>query len=235
MSVADAELTDLSDAEREVIAGIWIGRAGGERSASETFRIVADGLTALDAEVELIALARRAIDDEIRHAERCWQVACRYADRDLPQPPPRPFELPRYESASAELRCSLHVVAQCCLNETTASAFLERCLAFTTAELARATFRELLSDEVDHARIGWAHLASSRTSPATRAAIASWLPSMIATNLRAWRARPQVPTEPQYARHGVLPWATVDQAVTAAVDDLILPGLRHVGIALGSG
>jgi rubrerythrin len=224
------ELDALTDEERQVISQIWYRRAEGERSASETFRVVAAGLTALDAEPELSALARRAVDDEQRHADRCWQLACIYAGRLLPEAAPRPGELPRYDGASDELRHSLHVVGQCCLNETTASAFLERCLQATKAPAARATFRVLLSDEIDHARIGWAHLASPRLSTATRAAIAAWLPSMIAANLRAWHARPDVPTAPVYAAHGVLPLASTNQAVDAAVDDLILPGLRHVGI-----
>lgn len=191
-------------------------------------------MVALGAEAELIALARRAVDDELRHADRCWQLACVYAGRLLPAAEPRPGQLPRYDGASEELRASLLVVAQCCLNETTASAFLERCLHATTAPLVRATFRELLSDEVDHARLGWAHLASPRLSSETRAQIAAWLPSLVAANLRAWHARPDVPTAPVYAVHGVLPLATTNAAVDAAVDDLILPGLRHVGIEVAT-
>jgi hypothetical protein len=229
---AEAEVDVLADTERSLISDIWYRRAEGERGSANTFRVVADGLAALDAEPELIALARRAVDDELRHADRCWQLACLYAGRLLATPDARPGELPSYESAPEALRHSLHVVGQCCLNETTASAFLERCLQHTRAELPHATFRELLSDEVDHARLGWAHLASPRVSTETRAAIAAWLPSMIATNLRAWQARPDVPVDPVYAAHGVLPLATTNQAIAAAVDDLIIPGFRHVGIEL---
>lgn len=225
-----ADVDTLADDERRVISDIWYRRAEGERAASETFRVVTDGLAALDAEPELIALSKRAVDDELRHADRCWQLSCIYAGRVRPEAAPRDGALPRYIGASEELRHSLLVVGQCCLNETTASAFLERCLQTTTAPAARATFRVLLSDEIDHARIGWAHLASPRLSAEARAAIAAWLPSMIASNLRAWHARPDVPTAPVYAAHGVLPLASTNQAVDAAVADLILPGLRHVGI-----
>jgi hypothetical protein len=229
---ANAELAALDAEQRQVIAEIWLGRAAGERGSTETFRVVAASLAALDAEPALIALARRAVDDELRHAARCLELACRYAGRALVEPgPPRP-ELPRYDAAPGAVRHALHVVGQCCLNETTASAFLERCLLHATSAPVRATFRALLADEVDHARLGWAYLASPRLSPDLRAAIAAYLPSLIATNLRSWRARPTVPADPIFATHGVLPWATVDEAVLAARDELILPGLRHVGIHL---
>ena len=46
------------------------------------------------------------------------------------------------------------------MNETTAGVFLEVCLAHAEGALAKAALSELLSDEIDHGRIGWAHLAA---------------------------------------------------------------------------
>ena len=224
--------TPLADDARRIVAKVWHDRARGERATAETFRVVAAGLAALDAEPELVALAERAIADELRHAERCWRVACAYAERELAQPAALPLDLPAYDGADDELRHSLHVVAQCCLNETTASAFLERALQLATAAPVRTTLRELLADEVDHARIGWAHLASPRMTTATRQAIARWLPEMIATNLRTWGRRPDVPIAPELAAHGVPTWSTIDDIVETAHEQLIVPGLHHVGIAV---
>jgi hypothetical protein len=70
-------LTALSFDDRRVIASAWQGRAQGERTAAETFRVVADGLVELAAEPDLIALARRAIDDELAtlSAAGRWPVA----------------------------------------------------------------------------------------------------------------------------------------------------------------
>ena len=217
---------------RETLAASWLGRAEGARSTAETFRVVAAGLRALAAEPELVTLAARAVDDELRHADLCWRMACRYAGRVMPEPPPRPLDLPRYDGADEALRHTLHVVGQCCLNETTASAFLERCLKLATDEPVRAPLRALLADEVDHARLGWAHLASPRLSAQTRAAVAGWLPRMVATNRRMWH-KPELPVAPVYAAHGLPSTAEVDAAVEAALADLIVPGLRHVGIAVG--
>jgi hypothetical protein len=223
------------DAERRrVVAEVWRGRADSERSTAETFRIVANGLAALDAESDLIALARRAVDDEMRHAKRCWQLACLYADRELPVPRPHALVLPSYEGATEELRHTLHVVGQCCLNETTASAFLERSLQLVRAEPVRTVLRELLRDEIDHARIGWAHLASPLLSTATRQAIAPWLPQMIATNSRTWCRQLDILLDDVHAEHGVPTWSTIAEVTATALDELILPGLRHVGLDVTS-
>jgi rubrerythrin len=224
----------MDAADREVVALVWHGRANGERATAETFRIVADGLAALGAEPELTAMARRAVDDELRHAELCWRLAEYYAARTLPAPRVVALDLPTYDGASDELRHTLHVTAQCCLNETTASAFLERCLRDATDKAARALLRELLSDEVEHARLGWAHLASPRLSTETRQAVASWLPRMAATNARMWGRRPAIAITAAHAAFGVPAWETVDEVVAAAFEELIVPGFRHVGIAITS-
>ena len=224
----------LTDGDRAVVAEVWLGRARGERGSAETFRLIAAGLAALEAEPELVALARRAIHDELRHAERCWQLACSYAGRELPQPAVPALDLPTYDGASEALRHTLHVCAQCCLNETTAGVFLERCMRETTAAPARALVRELLADEVEHARLGWAHLASPRLSTGTRQALASWLPQMIATNRRMWGRRPPIAIAPEHAAHGVPSWETIEEVVATALDELIVPGLAHVGIAVTS-
>jgi hypothetical protein len=107
-----------------------------------------------------VALADRAIDDETRHEELSRVVASRFAGKELPLPAPLKLEVPEHRGASPELRDTLHIVGQCVFNETTAGAYLETSLALAKGELARCALRELLSDEIDHGRIGWAHLAS---------------------------------------------------------------------------
>jgi hypothetical protein len=225
-----SEVSALDLDARRAIGNVWLARAQGESATAETFQLISEGLAALHSEPEIITLANEAIEDELRHAERCWELACIYADRELAKLPPLTLNFPTYAGASEELRHTLHVVAQCCLNETTASAFLERSLQLAASAQVRSTLRELLGDEVRHARIGWAHLASPRLSTATRQAVAQWLPQLIATNLRMWRRRPAVVVEPVYPEHGVLAGATIDEVVEVALDQLILPGLRHVGI-----
>src|SRR5204863_1917294 len=135
------------------------GRAASEGVVSESFRVMAASLAALHAPDELVALAARGIDDELRHAELCHHVASRVAGQALEPPAPLPFALPAI-NAPEELRHSLYVLGHCALNETTASAYLRIALADASGALAHAALRELLSDEIDHSRLGWAHLAT---------------------------------------------------------------------------
>jgi hypothetical protein len=117
----------------------------------------------------------------------------------------------------------------CALNETTGSAYLECSLAVTTAPLARAALRQLLSDEIDHARLGWAHLASPRLPFPIRAAVAPWIQPMMAANLRQWRDRASLTPSETLTAHGCPPWALVDAAVLGAMRDLIVPGFARFG------
>jgi hypothetical protein len=114
------------------------------------------------------------------------------------------------------------------LNETFASAVLESSLAAAKGALAKAALRELLSDEVDHARIGWAHLA--RLSEGERARVQPFLAQLLRANLRMWReAERPYGEQPAIAEHGGMNRALLEPALMQALSTLIVPGLQHVG------
>jgi hypothetical protein len=56
------------------------------------------------------------------------------------------------------------MVSVCCVAETMNAALLTRCLEIAKDEEIRVTLRELLKDEVRHARVGWAHIAAERAA-----------------------------------------------------------------------
>jgi hypothetical protein len=224
----DETIARLSIAERRVAAATWHGRAESELRAAGSFAHVAVTLGAVGAAPDLIALAHRAISDELRHATLCHQVATAFAGRALPPPRRLPATVPRHADASPGLRRILHVVGMCCLNETTGSAFLETCRAGARAPLASRALHELLADEIDHARIGWALISAADAE--TRDALARWLPHLLAANLAAWRRRPRRAITAALVEHGCPHWDTVDDAVVAAIDDLLLPGFALLGV-----
>jgi len=156
-------------------------------------------------------------------------VASRYAGRELPAPPLLTLTFPAHRSAHARLRHVLHVIGQCAFNETIASAFLEATLARAEAPLAAAALRELLADEIDHARIGWALLAS--VDAPLRREVEGWLPKMAVANLRMWReaARPY-PDDPKLAAHGAPTSADVEAALRMAFRDLVVPGFEALSL-----
>lgn len=224
----DPSIATLSDEERNIAATIWHGRAESELRAAGSFAIISKTLAASGTPPDLVALADRAVEDERRHASVCSRVAAAYALELLPALRTLPIQVPGHAGASPALRRLLHVVGQCCLNETTGSAFLEGARAGATAPLAAAALHQLLTDEIDHARIGWAFLAM--VDEPMRVAVASWVPALIEANLRAWRDRPRYAITDRLVEHGCPRWEDVDAVVVAAIDDLVKPGFVHLGI-----
>ncbi len=225
----DPSIDALPADVREELASIWIGRAANERRVGEAFEVIHDALAALHAAPELVGLAARAIDDERRHTEISLAVASAYAGKPLEPPPRRPLVVPSLEGASPQLRHVLHVFGHCAVNETTASAFLEACLREAKSDLARAVCRELLSDEIDHARIGWGFLETVDAS--LRARMAPWLLPIVRANLRVWReTRPSQRASDLLAAHGAPPADVIDAALVGSVRELIVPGLVRLGL-----
>jgi hypothetical protein len=228
----DDAIDVLEDADRRDLAIVWRARAASELRVARSFQVMTGALDTLAAPRELQDLAARGIDDEHRHAQICVTVAARFAGHDIEPPDELPFAPPVLD-APAPLRHVLAVVGHCALNETTASAFLEAALAEASGALARAALRELLADEVDHGRIGWALLAT--LPPALRAELAPWLLPLVRANLRAWRQTPRFTLDrPAFAAHGAPSGATVERALRTAIEQLIVPGFARMGLPIAA-
>ncbi len=230
----DETILALAPEHRARLADTWMTRAAMERRVADSFVIIHEALARRQAAPDIVALAHRAIDDEYRHTELSRLVASRFAGRDLPAPARLTLETPRHRGASPELRDTLFVVGQCLLNETTASAFLEACLASAEGPLARAALREILSDEIDHGRIGWAYLAS--VDRRTRDEVGPWLLPMAFLNLRIWQD--ESPIDPSHAdalsAHGAPPGHVIHATLVDALRSLIVPGLRELSVDTGA-
>jgi hypothetical protein len=225
----DPTIDALSSKERARLAETWLLRAAMERRVGDSFGVVRDALRRRNAPEELVALAERAIDDESRHEELSRVVASRFAGKELTLPRRLPLEVPAHKGATPELRDTLHIIGQCVFNETTASAYLECSLDHATdGTLAKSALRELLSDEIDHGRIGWAHLSSC--DERTRAAVAPWLHAMAFTNLKEWRN--ETPYDGSHTeamtKQGVPPAKVVHEALVDALRTLIIPGFEQL-------
>jgi hypothetical protein len=225
----DPEIDQLPDVIRERLAAVWWARSASERRVAEAFERIAEHVQALSRNRELVMLSRRAVDDELRHAELALAVASRFAGRALEAPPPLVLVVPPHPGLPPRLVAVLHVLGHSAMNETFASAFLEAALRHCAAPLARAATRALLSDEIDHARIGWALLAE--LDQGERRALTPHLPALVAANLNMWRSAPRdCPADPLLARHGAPSAEVVECALLDALRDLILPGLAMFGL-----
>jgi hypothetical protein len=224
----DPTIAALTAEERATAHMVWHGRAESELRAAGSFEYLSRTLASAGAPAELVALARRAVHDEHRHAAICARVAAAFDDGRPPRLGTLPVRVPRHTGASAELEHTLHVVGMCCLNETTGNAFLELCRRSARAPLATAALHELACDEIDHARLGWAFVATRDRE--TRRALAGWLPQLFAENLTAWRDRPRRPINDALVAHGCPTWEAVDAAVVAAMSELLVPGFALLEI-----
>lgn len=225
----DASVDALSDAERAELARVWLARSATEHRVATSFELIRGSLAALRADSALITLADRAVDDEHRHAEICRYTASCFAARELELPAPLPFSHPKHERAAEDLRHALWVVGQCCFNETLASGFLETATAAATGPMAHRALKELLSDEIDHARLGWAFLAG--LEPRLRSAIGPWLPALAKANLRMWRESPRdYPATLDFVAQGAPSGELIESALMAALRDLIVPGFETLGL-----
>ena len=228
----DPSIDALSAEARQELAEHWLTRGAFERRVGAAFSKIHDTLVLDGADSALQEIARRAVDDEDRHAEISRQVASRYAGRELPDPERLPISIPAHPGVSSELRRTLHIVGQCALNETFASSVLEASLAACEGALAKAAIRELLSDEVDHARIGWAHLGG--LSPSEKQELAPYLLPLMRINMKTWLETPRdYPTDDRLVAHGALSLGLLRTALLSCVRDVLIPGFSHVGLPTG--
>ncbi|MBK7583271.1 MAG: hypothetical protein IPI67_24140 [Myxococcales bacterium] len=225
----DATVDGLAETERSELAAVWLARSATEFRVASSFEVIRDALTALRTDRSLVELAERAIDDEHRHAEICRYTASCFAAHELELPDALPFSYPQHERAAEDVRHALWVVGHCCFNETLASGFLEAASTAATGPMAHRALQELLSDEIDHARLGWAFLAG--LEPRLRTAIGPWLPGLARANLRMWRESPRdYPGTDQFVEQGAPSAELINGALMTALRDLILPGFEALAL-----
>lgn len=225
--IAEPTIAELPADQRALLASLWQARAYSESSVRGVFDQLVAELVETGAHAEVIALARRAAQDEARHAAICMELAAAYHGGPITialSPPVRLAD----RGDPPRLRTALHVVNLCCISETIASAFVEACLADCAGEALRDVHGRHLADEVRHARIGWAHLASLGLDE--RGAIASRLPELLRVQLTAWEERIAELPELGVPGHGYPPRAVLLQVVRDAVRDLVLPGFDDVDV-----
>lgn len=230
---AGPSLEGLGREDRTLMKYVWLSQAATERRVGHSFEVVHEALRAMGADAGLVEISARAVDDELRHAELCREMASLYAGHAVGAPEELPFTHPTHPAAKSDaLRRALYVVGQCAFNETFASAYLESAHASATVPLARAALRELLSDEIDHARIGWAFV--STLDEQTKSELDSWILPLAIANLREWRSL-KLPegSRSVVGAHGVPEKEAIERALLDAVESLMIPGFERFGFAVG--
>ena len=198
---------------------------------SHAFTILERDLQSSGASAIVLEMLAASIEDERRHAEQCRRLAVRYAGAEVAIGHVDAPVLPAFEGAETKTRAALRVTAMCCINETLATVWLKACFDRSVSPLARSANRLHLREEMSHARLGWAHLASPFVTPEMKRAIAARLPRLLDANVPQWYAEETADVPPEgFPDHGVLSTEETRGLILAAVAEVVLPGFDEVGI-----
>src|SRR5262249_44451244 len=126
----------------------------------------------------------------------------RYLGRELEPPVARRVDKATFGDAPPAINRLLGVVLHSCVNETLATVCLRSGLKRALSPTAKAVTRQLLQDDLNHARLGWAHLASRRISEEHRRHVSAALPTLLRLGRDSWLAEPRADFDDP--AHGVL-------------------------------
>lgn len=226
---------DLDERGRAVVAGVWAFRARSEREAAARFARLGRQLEAEDAAPVVVAMARRAAEDELRHVEICAGLAARYGHAGGAGEATPAGEIGPRGSGSRE-RLLYEVVAFCAVTESVNAALMTVSHERAVEPAVRAAVREILRDEVTHARLGWAHLSAERARGGG-ARLGEGLPAMLAGTVREELFAPAdgEAVDPRLAGHGELPRALRVEVFVRTLEGVVFPGLEAHGVDASAG
>ena len=210
---------------------MWRYRERIELEAADQFEWLAGELAAVGASPAVVELAREAAADERQHALLCRQLVDRFEPGLAPLPPAPVQRLGPHRLARRDA-VLYACVAMSCVTETLSAALLLHMRAAATDERVAATVHHILKDEIDHSRLGWAHLAAE----AGRGDV-GWLADHVPAMLREAMAadlEPMAAKGQDLSAYGILPAARVHAIVRQTVTEVIAPGLARHGVETGA-
>ena len=221
---------ELTPDERMRVAETWNFRYTAELMASERFKRLAVDLRDTGAAREVIRLAENAVEDEKRHAILCREIAEEYGfpfddgPIEVEAVPLAPANLGKKDALLFE------VVAFCCITETVNTAMLVDTLSFATEERIRGAVRTILRDEVNHSKLGWAHLTHETALGHGTFFPSVLIPMFSQLGIDEILVRDGARDSPQLAKHGELNDSRRIELFSSVLAEVVLPGLEAAGI-----
>jgi hypothetical protein len=215
------------------IAGIWAFRVRSEEEAAARFARLASRLGEVGASTTVIDMAARAASDEARHAELCRDLVRHFGH----QPPAAPNHVVSEVAPSvlgARERVLYEVVSLSCITETLSAAFLGAMVERAQDARVRTTVHEILRDEIEHGRLGWAHLSLEQTRGDVLF-LGSYLPAMLESTVTDELFVEGAADEDVLAGFGALARNERRAIFEATMAEVVFPGLRRFGVATSSG
>ena len=178
VAVTNKDHQEISVEARQIAAWEWRCRHDFELAARSRFSRLADTLKAHHAAAQIVALAETAAKDEHRHAAQCRELV---AELGAKPPSDRTIvgQAVAPDAMSARSRLLYEVVAMSCVTETLSCTILGILIERTTHPKLKRTMQSILSDAVNHSRLGWAYLADVASRGPT-GFLSDYLPAMLA-------------------------------------------------------
>ncbi len=207
---------------------VWQNREKIELEAAAVFSTLAKDLVEIRGENDPVAiLARDASTDELRHAQLCRDIL---EIKEKPRPLDFNVQLGPLHLTSQQ-RVIYACLAMSCITETLSTALLFEMQRKAQHKIIRKTVREILKDEINHSRIGWAELARS-TGNQDLQWLKKYIPRMIQEALRS-EIRPMLSFaegKEDYSEWGVLTPSKSKELMSDTISSVVLPGLKNFGI-----
>ncbi|KIG15514.1 hypothetical protein DB30_05537 [Enhygromyxa salina] len=219
----------IEERRRRHAARMWSQRAHAELEAAARFARFAQLLAEFGALAQVIELATTAADDERRHQVRCDELVAYFGG-----PPSGANELPakplRTDLAAPRQQLLYEIVSMSCVTESLSTALLLQIQDRAEDPQVRAVVHEIVRDEVQHARLGWIHLAHE----AKQSSVA-WLGPRLPAILRGTLDTNELFADgpgagDQLDGLGGLPRAIRRQVFVECMTEVVFPGLRHSGV-----
>jgi hypothetical protein len=228
-TIPDEIIDQATPEQRATMAGIWQERGNSELKVGHGFTVISSVLFEFGADEKVVEIASQAVRDEVHHSQIALALAARYRNDEEQWPGAVAVYVPSMWEAEGLLRATLMVTAMCNINETLACSVLEAQLMTAKSPLAKAAYQSVLSDEIEHARMGWAHLASKYVGPKIRKELGTWLPRLLEARLRELFDPHPLPGE-DLPDHGILTRKGRQAVIHAGLTDVVLPGFGQLGI-----
>jgi hypothetical protein len=228
--IVDPEIEAASAESRARLAAIWQKRGGLELRVAAGFSSLAVELFEHGTPQAVYEMIAQAVRDEVHHAQISVEMAAKYRGGAPQWPAPEPLHVPPFLPTKGAMHATLYIIAMCCINETVACGVLEAALAQAKSPLARAALSSILSDEIVHARAGWAHLASPYVPIETKRALPKWLHRLHSVKLRELVEEDEPLPGEGFPEHGMLSRKKSRAVVYATLVDVMFPGFRRAGI-----
>lgn len=223
----------LTPSDLEAVIATWQGRMVNEHVSARVFagiigQMMAAGISA--ARQESIATM---ICDELRHGRLCAAVVLALGGSpiiDLPDLPP----VPQHEDTTPLEGLLRNILSISCLSETIAVSLISAERLTSGHPLLDSTLSNILADEVQHARFGWALLEDIKESlsPTLKARLGDYLITAFAA-LRTHELAhlPPLPAPSEAAEQaGACDGNNARALFFDTVHQVIIPRLEEIGI-----